>query len=285
MDGIGGPAAGLIDAHAGGVGTLGAPEGKGTASTRMAYVFGTSACSMSSSPEAVRIPGVWGPYYAAMLSDHWLSEGGQSAAGAALDHLVRLHPAYPELAARETDVLGYLTTRAAKTGSASDLARRAAHLTVVPDFNGNRAPLADPSARAIISGLDLSRDEDSLVDLFIAGVIGIACGLRQILEVQGAAGLKSEAVVISGGAGANPVARQILADVTGLDILVPETTEPVLLGAAMLATVASGSKPDLTAAMTGMSGISATFSECAASRAIYDRFYRRYIALQKAAAL
>ena len=39
--------AGLIDAHAGGIGTVGATGGHGSIETRMAYVFGTSACTMT----------------------------------------------------------------------------------------------------------------------------------------------------------------------------------------------------------------------------------------------
>ena len=276
-------AAGLIDAHAGGVGTIGASEGKGNAVSRMAYVFGTSACTMSSHQNRVNVPGVWGPYFDAMLPDHWLNEGGQSAAGAALDQLVRMHPAFEELSKREEDVLDYLTQQALNLESPAVWADRAAHLTVVPDFNGNRAPLADPSARAVVAGLDMSRDEDGLLDLFIAGIIGIGCGLRQILEVQVKAGLNTDAIVISGGAGANLVAQQIFADVTGLDVLVPETSEPVLLGAAMLGAVASGAKPDLPSAMSQMSGISNSISDSKHSREVYDNIYRRYVALQTAA--
>ncbi|TIS07920.1 MAG: ribulokinase, partial [Mesorhizobium sp.] len=39
-------AAGMIDAHAGGIGSVGARGGAGDVTTRMAYVFGTSACTM-----------------------------------------------------------------------------------------------------------------------------------------------------------------------------------------------------------------------------------------------
>lgn len=277
--------AGLIDAHAGGVGTVGAQAGKGDAVTRMAYVFGTSACTMSSHKDKVRVSGVWGPYYDAMLPDHWLNEGGQSAAGAALDQLVRLHPAYAEVSQREDDVLEYLTTRIVRLGSVKEWLSRADRLTVVPDFNGNRAPLADPMARAVIAGLDMSSDEESLLDLFLAGLIGIACGLRQILEAQNSAGLQTEAIVISGGAGANSVAQQILADVTGLDVLVPGTSEPVLLGAAMLGAVASGSKTGLPNAMAEMSSFSHSVTATSDHRETYEKIYRRYLALQKAAAL
>ena len=278
-------AAGLIDAHAGGIGTIGAPEGRGSAVSRMAYVFGTSACTMSSHTHKLKVPGIWGPYYEAMLPGHWLNEGGQSAAGAALDQLVRLHPAFAEVHAREGDVLAYLSERAMNLNPVAQWANRAAHLTVVPDFNGNRAPLADPNARAVVAGLGMSRDENSLLNLFLAGLIGIGCGLRQILEAQALAGLNTEAIVISGGAGANPVAQQIFADVTGLDVLVPRTGEPVLLGAAMLGAVASGAKPNLLSAMEQMSGVSNSISDSGLSRDIYDKIYRRYLALQAAAAL
>ncbi|RWD98698.1 MAG: ribulokinase, partial [Mesorhizobium sp.] len=86
-------AAGQIDAHAGGVGTVGAAGDAGTISSRMAYVLGTSACTMASSQDPGFVPGVWGPYFSAMVPGFWLSEGGQSAAGAAIDLLVHFHPA------------------------------------------------------------------------------------------------------------------------------------------------------------------------------------------------
>ena len=86
-------AAGLIDAHAGGIGTVGARGDAGSVLTRMAYVFGTSACTMSTTSEPAFVPGVWGPYFSAMVPGLWLNEGGQSVAGAAIDHLVGMHPA------------------------------------------------------------------------------------------------------------------------------------------------------------------------------------------------
>lgn len=61
-------------------------------------------------------------------------------------------------------------------------------LHVVPEFLGNRAPFADPHARAVIAGLGMERDFESLVALYIAGLCGIGYGLRQIIETQAKAG-------------------------------------------------------------------------------------------------
>jgi D-ribulokinase len=60
-------------------------------------------------------------------------------------------------------------------------------------------------------------------------------------------------MVVSGGASRSPLVRQIMADTTGLSVALPSTTEPVLLGAAMLGAVAAGAFPSLREAMETMS--------------------------------
>src|SRR5882762_8272341 len=110
--------ASLIDAHAGGVGTIGGSGAPGEAvdvRRRLAYIMGTSACIMATTSEPRFVPGVWGPYYSGMIPGFWLNEGGQSAAGAAIDHLIRSHPAYPETVAAAraagVEILEYLERR------------------------------------------------------------------------------------------------------------------------------------------------------------------------------
>lgn len=258
-------AAGLIDAHAGGVGSVGVRSPHGTALTRMAYVFGTSACTMASSREPIFIPGVWGPYYAAMAPGLWLNEGGQSGAGAAIDQLIGFHPAAPE-AQRSATAQGlslpdWLAARAAQhVAKASEAVHLAGDLIVVPDFLGNRSPHADPQARAVIAGLGMEQDLDHLVALYVAGLTGIGYGLRQIIAASRAKGATIEAIVLSGGAGRQPLIRQLLADCSGLPVLVPDDVDPVLLGSAMLAASAAGAFPDLGEAMTAMAPGAAVFT-------------------------
>jgi D-ribulokinase len=255
--------AALIDAHAGGIGTIGAREYDGIApaiSRRLAYIMGTSACIMASTPEPCFVPGVWGPYFSGMVPGHWLCEGGQSAAGAAIDHLVRSHPAYPQIAAaaeaRGSSVLEYLeeevTTGLARTGEA---ALRARGIHVLPEFLGNRSPYADPEVRAVIAGLDLADDAASLVRLFVAGLCGLAYGLADVVDSMRAHGIASEMMIISGGAGRSRLVRQIMADTTGLSVVLPRTAEPVLLGAAMLGAVAAGRYASIETAMAAMSNL------------------------------
>ncbi len=101
---------------------------------------------------------------------------------------------------------------------------------VVPEFLGNRAPFADPETRAVIAGLGMARDLDSLVSLYIAGLCGIGYGLRQIIAAQHKEGAHVERIIISGGAGRSGLVRQLLADATGIELTAPGTEEPVLLG-------------------------------------------------------
>lgn len=281
--------AGLIDAHAGGVGTVGWRDeaNHGSATTRMAYVFGTSACTMTSTEKPAFVPGVWGPYYSAMVPGLWLSEAGQSAAGAAIDHLLSLHPATAEaVEMAKAEGLGlaqWLAERAATmAGAEADLARLADGLHVVPEFLGNRAPFAEPHAKGLIAGLDMDRSIGSLVRLYIAGICGLGYGLRQILEAQKANGVSVDTIVVSGGAGQSPVVRQLLADTTGLAIVAPRTEEPVLLGAAMLGAVAGGVHDNLEAAMANMSAVGETYLPLGGDAARYhDKRFAAFELLQK----
>ena len=101
---------GLIDAYAGWIGTVGAKVDLGEAAdktgaaandvrqafTRLAAVAGTSTCHLAMSEKAVFVNGVWGPYRDVLIPDYWMAEGGQSATGELLRHVIDTHPAQDE---------------------------------------------------------------------------------------------------------------------------------------------------------------------------------------------
>ncbi len=280
---------GLIDAHAGGLGSIEVRSSHGEGLTRMAYVFGTSACTMASSREPLFIPGIWGPYHGAMAPGLWLSEGGQSGAGAAIERLLALHPAAPqaEAAAKAegTSLPTWLADETARRVSTPSAAvGLAGNLIVVPDFLGNRSPHADPERRAVIAGLGMDQSLDNLVALYVAGMLGIAYGLRQILDASRACGACIEALSLSGGAARHPLIRQMLADGAGLPVLASDGVDPVLLGSAMLGAAAAGSYPNLGDAMRAMApSADAWLPAGGETAALHERRYAAFNQLQAAA--
>jgi D-ribulokinase len=281
--------ASLIDAHAGGIGTVGGEGADGApvdVLDRLAYIMGTSACIMATTQTPRFVPGVWGPYFSGMVPGLWLNEGGQSAAGVGIDHLVKSHPAYPEAvaAAKAADVgpLDFLERRAVarfdKVGNAALLAR---DLHVLPEFLGNRSPYADPLARGIIAGLDLDSGLESLECLFVAGLCGLAYGLADVVDTMREHGIPCRMMVISGGASRSPLVRQIMADTTGLTVALPSTAEPVLLGAAMLGAVAAGAFASLSAAMKTMSRLGSVTRATAPDMTRYHSAKREVYSLMR----
>lgn len=275
--------AALIDAHAGGIGTVGAnPQ------TTMAYVFGTSACTMATSAEPHKVPGVWGPYYSAMVPGMWLSEGGQSAAGEAISHLISTHPHF-EVANVQAKATGltlhdYLLQEVERRQpQVSELVDWVGPRLIVPDLLGNRAPFADPRATGVMAGLTLAKDLDDLLATYVAAVLGIGYGLRQILESQSAFGVSPKSIVVSGGAAESATIKQLLADASRLPILSTASPEPVLLGAAMLASVANDQSRSLPDAMERMSRTEKVFTPCVGQTAeSHERRFTAYLAFQAA---
>ncbi|WP_319529217.1 FGGY-family carbohydrate kinase [uncultured Cohaesibacter sp.] len=286
-------AAGLIDAHAGGIGTVGAKD-SGKPQDNLGYVFGTSSCTMTTTTDPVFVPGVWGPYYSAMVPGAWLNEGGQSAAGAAIAQLLKFHPAAAEATAiakeKGKSLPDWLAVRAVEQAGSIDKAAKLANgLHVVPEFIGNRAPYGDPYTRAVIAGLGMDADVDHLVALYLAGVCSLGYGLRQIIDTQAEAGASIKTIVISGGAGRSHLVRQLLADATGVAVAAPKTEEPVLLGSAVLGAVAAGDFASVEEAMTAMSEISRRYEpDTGENRSFHDSRYdlfKRFQSLAREAAI
>jgi ribulose kinase len=146
----------LIDAHAGSLGMIGATEDGSVLPSeawdeRLALICGTSSCHhvMSSSPRF--IPGVWGPYFSALLPGFLLNEGGQSATGALIDFVIESHPQAKSLK-QDADQQGksvydLLNEHLARLAAQVDFpAKLTQELHLYPDFHGNRSPYADPTS-------------------------------------------------------------------------------------------------------------------------------------------
>lgn len=260
----------IIDAHAGGVGLLGArisEHGEVELEKRLALIGGTSSCHMAVSTEPRFVPGVWGPFYSAMIPGLWLTEGGQSATGALIDHIifshVRSHELEQDARRRGITVYEILAEILDRLAEGKDFpAELTRELHVQPDFHGNRSPRANPHARGMISGLRLSDSMEDLALLYLATVQAVAHGTRHILDAMTEAGYEIETVLTTGGGSKNPIFLREHADITGRKIVLPREPEAVLLGSAMLGAVAAGDCATLTEAMTKMSAADTVIEPC-----------------------
>ncbi len=131
----------------------------------------------------------------------------------------------------------------------------------------------------------MERDLESLLALYVAGLCGIGYGLRQIIDAQREAGISTQSIAISGGAGQHPLTRQLLADACGLSVIAPAGGEPVLLGSAMLGAVAGGAMDNLETAMQTMSRGEAAYAPVQANLELHGKRYEAFKQLQAAARL
>ena len=271
-------ATGVIDAYAGALGVLGGFAGDPASLHRhLALIAGTSSCVMAMSPERRSFAGGWGPYYGAGLADFWMVEGGQSATGALLDHIVRWHGAggEPNAAMHRRIAERVMLLREAE---GLDLAGR---LHVLPDFHGNRSPLADPHALGVISGLSLDASFDSLCRLYWRTAVSIALGIRHVLETLNANGYVIDTLHVTGGHTKNPLLMELYADAAGCKVIEPLVDEAVLLGAGMVAATGAGFYPDLASACIGMHQGGRERQPNPVARARFDRDYRIFLEMHR----
>lgn len=249
----------IIDAHAGGLGLLGmAGEGDSFEST-LALIGGTSSCHMAISREPSYIEGVWGPYYSAMIPGFWLNEGGQSATGSLIDHIIfsSAHAENLKSAADDQEITIYellnrRLSQMAEEKQLEDIGYLTRDLHILPYFHGNRSPRANPSLTGVIAGLKLSSTMDDLALRYLGAIQAVAYGTRHIVETMNESGYSIRRVAMTGGGTRNELFLKMHADITGCPILLPREQEAVLLGSAVLGSVAAGQWADIETAMNRM---------------------------------
>lgn len=267
---------GVIDAYAGWMGTVAAPtnvpipeliqqdkdkEGLSKGVGRLAAVAGTSTCHICLEEKAVFVPGVWGPYRDVIGKNYWAAEGGQSMTGALLAHVLSTSPAYTELGVlSESSNLSKFEFLNSRLENLKTLKKErsvvalAKNLFFYGDFHGNRSPIADPNMRASIIGQSMDVSLDALAIEYLAACEFIAQQTRQIVERMEESGHNIKAIFMSGGQCRNGLLMRLLADCTGVPIVIPRYIDAsVVFGTAMLGAVAAEDAMELLRNKKGMS--------------------------------
>ncbi|KAB2873980.1 MAG: ribulokinase [Bauldia sp.] len=241
-------AVGLIDAEAGTLGVLG--KGYRTRANRtLSMIGGTSNSCLAFAVEERHIAGTWGPSRDAVFPGYWMHEAGQTLAGAALDAVLAHHAGGPHAASAENhiavarDVVGLLD------GEGPHFAARR---HIVPDWLGNRSPLGDGRARALVTGLGEETTRRDFLETYYATARALALQARHIVEHLNANGYGIDRVALAGGQLKNPLLVRLYRDALGADLVLSDHPETVLLGTAMVASVAVGWSADLFAALDRM---------------------------------
>ncbi|XP_039567438.1 FGGY carbohydrate kinase domain-containing protein isoform X6 [Passer montanus] len=251
--------------------------------SRVAMICGTSSCHMGVSETPIFVPGVWGPYFSAMIPGLWLNEGGQSATGKLIDHVVRGHVAFPELEAKAEasahSIYTYLNSHLDLIKKSLPVGFLTVDLHVWPDFHGNRSPLTDLTLKGMVVGLTLSRGLDELALIYLATIQAIALGTRHILEAMQAAGHEITTLFLCGGLSKNPLFVQMHADITGKPVVLSKEVESVLVGAAILGACASGDFASIQEAMAKMGKIGKVVQPNHEHKRFYDKKYEVFLKL------
>ncbi len=183
-------------------------------------MYGTTMFLVGTAGQRVRHPNLWGT--TSLEPGRWNLAGGMATSGAITGWLRDLFgaPSYGELIAE---------AEASGPGARGVL--------MLPYFQGERTPIADPLARGTITGLTVGHTRG---DLYRAALEATAFGVRHNVETFRDAGLDISRVIGVGGGTQSRLWPQIVADVTGLPQLLRKVTVGASYGGAFLAARAVG---------------------------------------------
>lgn len=271
---------GVIDAYAGWIGTVGAKvkltddqldsdipkNDQAQAFHRLAAVAGTSTCHLVMSKEPVFVNGVWGPYRDSIIPGFWMAEGGQSATGELLKHVLETHPAYQQAVSYaesyNTNIYDYLNQHLMDmkdSKNAPSLAHLGKHFFFYGDLFGNRSPIADPSMSGSVVGLSSDKSVDGLALYYYGTMEFIALQTLQIVTTMNKAGHAISSIFMSGSQCQNEVLMSLISTACDMPVLIPRYVHAAVChGAAMLGAKAAsadahGKTEDLWSIMDRMS--------------------------------
>jgi xylulokinase len=147
-------------------------------------------------------------------------------------------------------------------------------LSFVPALSGAMTPQWRGHARGTRPGLTAADERPQVARAVLEG---LACACRDVVQRLVALGLPAREVLVLGGGGNSRLWLQIRADMLQLGHAVAARTDTAAVGAAMLALVAVGRLPDVTAAAALVPAAATTVTPRASLDDVYAR-YRRLVA-------
>jgi len=110
------------------------------------------------------------------------------------------------------------------------------HLIFLPYIAGERFPYNDPFAKGVFFGITPQHVRSDFIRSILEGV---AFSLYQIIFILKEKEIPINEIILSGDSAKNNIWPRIIADVIGMDLLIPRTLDTTVLGAAIQSAVAS----------------------------------------------
>jgi xylulokinase len=164
-------------------------------------------------------------------------------------------------------------TYAALDSEAVRIAPGADGLIFLPSLMGALAPTWNDAARGTYAGFTLAHTRGHFIRALLEGS---AYAVRDIITQMQAAGMELRELRVMGGGAKSALWNQIKADVTGLQVNVPEVTETTALGAGFLALVGIGAYSTLTEAGDDIVKIREHIEPDPESTSMYAEAYEKY---------
>ena len=195
-------------------------------------VIGTSICDLVIDRHESRMPGITGVVYDGILPGFFGYEAGQAAVGDMFawfgSRLLGLKNGESQTSWHE-----HFEQVAAK------IAPGASGLVALDWWNGNRTILGDADLSGVIAGLTLATTP---AEVYRALLESVAFGTRRIIENFVDHDVPIDEIFACGGiAERSALMMQLLADVTGLPVTIPHSSQIPARGAALCGALAAGS--------------------------------------------
>lgn len=195
-----------------------------------------------------------------------MAEGGQSATGELLKHVLETHPAHSQAVSMaesyNTNIYDFLNEHLrdmqSKAGAPS-ISYLGRHFFLYGDLFGNRSPIADPTMSGSVVGLSSDKSLDGLALYYYGTMEFIALQTLQIISTMNQSGHKISSIFMSGSQCQNEILMSLMATACDMPVLIPRYVHAAVVhGAAMLGAKAAsadqaGKTEDLWSIMDRMS--------------------------------
>ena len=171
-----------------------------------------------------------------------MAEGGQSATGELLKHVLETHPAHNQAQSMaesfNTNIYAFLNEHLRDMQTRKDapsISYLARHFFLYGDLFGNRSPIADPNMSGSVVGLSSDKSLDGLALYYYGTMEFIALQTHQIISTMNESGHKISSIFMSGSQCQNDILMSLMATACDMPVLIPRYVfAAVVHGAAML---------------------------------------------------